>query len=171
MGVGQPLKFPGVNFDKRLSMKLAVVLLALLLGACATTKPIYWNKPGGTQDELRRDKTECEVAAVRDVPVLERKSSIVAPTTNCSGGYFGSVSCTTNPGVSYTSDENANLRKRAYMVCLERRGWTASFESKRRVTSVPASKQSLPYSNIHSCTAGFVWQSGSCVVDFKSQRK
>lgn len=100
-----------------------ILIASLLMAACSPTTPSYWFKAGSTQDDFRRDQTECEVAAIRDVPVRESNTPIVGGQTNCRRNLLGSFECSATPGVSITSDDNQNLRNRALIVCLERRGW------------------------------------------------
>lgn len=158
-------------FVEALTMRLVAALLVFLLSACATTKPIYWNKPGATQNDFRHDQTECEVAAVRDVPVRESSTSIFAPTTKCSRDYFGSVKCSTDPGVSLKQDDNADLRKRAYIVCLERRGWGRSNnqESKERRAKITAPADTKHYNRkfkfgqYNSAVGGYCVADADCI--------
>lgn len=107
---------------REIKLRILLVVAALLLTGC-TSDPLYWFKKGATPDDFRKDQTECEVIAVRDVPVRESSVPITGPNTNCTRGLLGGLTCSTNPGFSITSDDNSDLRKRAYMVCMERRGY------------------------------------------------
>jgi hypothetical protein len=99
------------------------VCTALFLSACSPIHKLQWSKHGATEADFRRDQTECEVAALRDVPVQKRGTPLSSPTTTCTRVLY-SLNCTSNPGIALVSDDNAELRKRAYLVCLEGRGWT-----------------------------------------------
>lgn len=107
-------------------MRLFYTVIALLLSACAPTQKLHWSKVGATQSDLRHDQTECQVAVARDVPFLRKSVPLSRPTTNCVRGFLGNIDCTTNPGLSIETDENESLRERAYLVCMERRGWRQS---------------------------------------------
>lgn len=115
-------------------MRLIFIVIASSLSACAPTQKLHWSKVGANQSDLRRDQTECQVAAARDVPFLKKSVPLSRPTTNCVRGFLGNIDCTTNPGFSIETDENESLRERAYLVCMERRGWRQSATNNSHVS-------------------------------------
>lgn len=100
---------------------VVVFLLSLVLVGCANQRT-YWAKPGASRGDFQMDQTECEAQATRDVPVRDSTIPLTNPQTSCSriGSY---VNCSTTPGTVWKSDDNENLRSRAIVVCLQRRGW------------------------------------------------
>jgi len=106
-----------------------VVPIALLVG-CAQ---YLWFKDGAGQSEFNVDSHECQQEAARTYPpafvTQSYGSGYQAPsTTNCVSTGYGSVNCTTTPGVytpPATSQYDANLgnRRKAALSCLTARGW------------------------------------------------
>lgn len=105
---------------------LAVVFAAALLVGCMPLDTYY--KAGASVSRMERDRTTCEVRALRDAPVatqIRRAAPIFVPPErycdsngNCTvyGGYW-------EPGPIYTVDVNADLRERVQAQCMMDRGY------------------------------------------------
>ncbi|MEQ6247965.1 hypothetical protein ABMC89_03645 [Sulfitobacter sp. HNIBRBA3233] len=104
--------------------KIAALLLGL--AACAPLETNY--KPGVSVTTLNRDQTQCDVAALRDVPVATQVRRLppqyVPPRRECSKdgkcittqGYY-------LPGEIRSYDANAPLRARAAQQCMADKGY------------------------------------------------
>ncbi|SEJ64006.1 hypothetical protein SAMN05421762_2010 [Pseudooceanicola nitratireducens] len=112
-----------------------------MVGACVpTAHSIYW-KSGKTYQQRQNDFTNCEVEAVRKVPVAQavgvtpvyHTPAYTTPIqTSCYGtGYYASCTSTggqvyggqTYGGDVYTYDANSDLRDRVAMQCMSNRGY------------------------------------------------
>lgn len=101
-------------------------LAVLPMVGCMPLDTYY--KAGASVSRMERDRTTCEVRALRDAPVasqLRRGAPIFIPPErycdsngNCTvyGGYW-------EPGPLYTVDVNADLRQRVEMQCMMDRGY------------------------------------------------
>ena len=58
-----------------------VLILALLLGACATPARWEWQRPGGTAELLRQDKTACRAQAAPDTAEMAVGPPVTAGAT------------------------------------------------------------------------------------------
>lgn len=95
------------------------------LAACGPVSTYY--QPGVTQDVLRADGLDCEVASLRAAPVAneirQRPPVFVPPTQRCDA-----TGCYVTPGYwvdgrIYTVDVNADLRARLTDQCMLERGY------------------------------------------------
>ena len=114
----------GENEAMRPVFRVCIVVAAL--SACAPLSIYY--KPGVSVSRLNTDRTECEVAALRDAPVsnqIRQNPPVYVPgdlvcdaAGNClrRAGYWVS-------GGLYTVDVNADLRGRVKDICMAQRGY------------------------------------------------
>lgn len=111
------------------SLRLLLVRCAgLLLLASCTPLSIYYQE-GASVTRLQTDQLNCEIAALSDVPVNNqirqgpptyiptRRYCDAAGSCYTRGGFF-------EPGIIYTVDVNADLRKRAEEQCMAQMGYT-----------------------------------------------
>ncbi len=105
-------------------MRRAVLVLALMVGACAEK----WDKPGGSEAEFRAMAAECEEDAAGRFPaVLREQVAIPArwfpPQRSC-----GPQGCVTYPGYwippqTAVVDLNQGSRNQARRSCYMAQGW------------------------------------------------
>ena len=90
-------------------MKSAVLVVAIAvtqLAGCAATSPMIYNKPGGNEQDYKRDYFECRQAS----------------RTSWSGGGSGLIGLAMIVGSSAAAQESANKTGR---MCMEARGYTS----------------------------------------------
>lgn len=147
----------------------------------------YWVKPGGSESDFRVDQTECQILAVQTVPVDRQNITIsngyTTPAyTTCSGS-GNMAGCTTTggqyvPPVNYNYDANEDLRGRAEILCLEKRGWRLMTEEEIRKenqrtqsitnsTTSPASDGTLTSVVVEG---GYCYVSENCMYDLICRR-
>ncbi len=139
---------------------LIAFCLMALLAACQPLE-IYYAE-GAPIGRLQEDQLDCEVRALRDVPVatqIRRTPPVFIPPRqycdaagNCytRGGYW-------EPGTTYTVDVNASLRERVEQSCMAKRGY--------RPVSIPP----CPASVANAAPPGFTTRlptltENSCVI-------
>ena len=105
---------------------IGIILAGLTLAACGPLSLYY--RPGVSVTRMQTDTTNCEVAAIRDVPVaneLRQRPPIFFPgSTYCdaSGSCFHEPGYWMDGGV-YTVDVNLDLRGRVLDICMAKRGY------------------------------------------------
>ena len=98
-----------VTHSGRYLMKSAVLVLAIAatqLAGCAATSPMIYNKPGGNEQDYKRDFFECRQAS----------------KTSWSGGGSGLLGIAMIAGSSAAAQDAANKTGR---MCMEARGYTS----------------------------------------------
>lgn len=122
---------PPINHSEA-SMRLAFLLsFILVLTGCVTGIQVPYKLNASWSDTDTTAKY-CSREAVKLFPVnIQTRSGGGYSTpayTNCYGGYYGNVSCTTTGGnyvapYSYDVDANSTRRENAYKECLASRGY------------------------------------------------
>lgn len=105
-------------------MRFAVSLIAVALTGCGG-----WHRPNTSEAEFYRDRHECTVEArTAYPPQIVTQGGYTSPSqTRCTTGPFGSMNCSTTPGVTtgqVTTDQNAIAREMAFNSCMRARGYT-----------------------------------------------
>ena len=129
--------------------KIFVCFWGFMLMACVPETLNYAYNSKKTVAEKDRDSFECELAASRAVPTntqLGQTSTYTTPAyTTCTGGYYGSVNCTTSGGQTYggdvySYDANRGLRSEYFGRCLAEKGYA--------VIEVPVCKKEAVPENV-----------------------
>lgn len=144
-------------------MPVRKILFPLLgfvgLAACDTSLSTFY-KPGAAVTRLQTDQTNCEVQALKDVPVanqVRQRAPMYFP-----GRHYCDASgrCWTSPGYwvdggIYTVDVNTDLRQRVLAQCMARKGYqpvTIPACSPQVKQAVPAAQTAkLPQLTQNSC--------------------
>lgn len=107
-------------------LRNAILPFILALAACVPQQMLF-DKPGMAPGSGQDDLTDCQVEALQKVPPnnTDRRIPGLAPTTytTCTG-----YSCTSqtygSAGRTYSVDENASLRDRVTIQCMQKKGYT-----------------------------------------------
>lgn len=146
-------------------------LIALALAGCAPAAEVYRWKSGGTLALLKDDLTNCELAALREVPVntqTEIIEGISEPIrTICKPGEAeGETICTTRGGEVFppqvrTFDANLSLRRDVAERCLATKGY--------RSTTLPGCESKVIPSDLSAIAArgSRAPKDGSCAVTLR----
>jgi hypothetical protein len=111
----------------------------LAVAANLTGCAIGWERPGGTEMELNRDRFECQQQAVRMYPQVMVQVQVgggyVTPSRTQCYGYEPHISCTTYPGAFVPpqfaiQDANEGNRNGAVSACLRERGYSFNMRFK-----------------------------------------
>ncbi len=107
--------------------RVTLASVFLLLAGCAPVVTFY--QPGRSFAQLEADSLDCEIAALRDVPVanatVQDPPEFVAPRKICdSDGFCRTLPGTYIPGEIRTIDANKPLRRRVVRQCMAERGYT-----------------------------------------------
>ena len=107
-------------------MNRCALLSVLLLAACVGDQMLF-DKPGMAPGSGQNDLTDCQVEALSKVPSNQRLVTIPGmPSTTETSCYGNDCTSNTYGGGSkrYTVDENAALRDRVTIQCMQKKGYT-----------------------------------------------
>ena len=141
-------------------MRSVFLLSAVLAGLSACAPLSIYHQPGVSVTRLNTDRTDCEVAALRDAPVanqIRRHPPTFVPgplVCDANGNCFRRPGYWVSGGY-YTVDVNANLRGRVENICMAQRGYQPvsiprCSEAVKRAAP-PRSTQRLPQLTEASC--------------------
>ena len=106
-------------------MKRAILILVLLLGACAP-----WTKPGGTPEMLSADQDACKDVAMKQAPpelgpAYDYGTGSLQPGYAClpGRGCVPTGGGSAPPGGTII-DKNAGARETIFNQCMMKKGWT-----------------------------------------------
>jgi hypothetical protein len=126
--VNSIVKSPPTTHNSTMRVSIRFLPVMLVLGACAGPLDVFY-KPGATVTRMQTDETNCEVKALKDVPISEQirqRPPIYYPGSSICNG---SGNCWYRPGYwvdggIYSVDVNKDLRNRVLTQCMANKGYS-----------------------------------------------
>ena len=120
------------RFNSNIKISLATIIgaICLFLSGCSG---MGWSKPGATEAQFYRDRSDCERQAAQTYPVVMTKNpydpiSDGSTKTTCRRVSNNQVDCTTNQGFELPKvDANQNSRNSYVESCLRGKGYSWSW--------------------------------------------